>query len=250
MICSLADRLGVQSWSFRCFKTNAEVAEALTECGVTKVELGHSHVNPAAGEARKIVEFYAGLGIEVTSIGLFRIGPDEARAREVFEFARTAELPAFTGDVTPGGMPIAEKLCQEYGVRLAVHNHGRQHRYGPSWAATEMLAQTSPNIGLCLDTAWAIDSGDDPVALVKRHASRLYGVHVKDFVFDRAGKPVDVAAGQGVLDLDGLLRALLEIGFSGYLTAEYEGDAEDPVPPVRRCVEAVRQALGRLASRV
>jgi sugar phosphate isomerase/epimerase len=68
-------------------------------------------------------------------------------------------------------------------------------------------------------------------------------VHVKDFVFDRAGKPSDVVVGQGNLDLHAFLKTLGEINFDGYFTLEYEGDVNDPVPSTRQCVQAVRAAL-------
>jgi sugar phosphate isomerase/epimerase len=99
---------------------------------------------------------------------------------------------------------------------------------------------TSPRIGLCLDTAWALDSGEDPVKMTREFGGRLYGLHVKDFVFDRAGKPEDVIVGTGNLDLSGLVEACREVDFNGYAVLEYEGDVENPVPAVRKCVEAVR----------
>jgi sugar phosphate isomerase/epimerase len=197
----------------------------------------------------KVLAFYAGRGIHITSTGLFHVGPDEAKSRKAFEFARLAGVKAFTTDIDSGGAETAERLASEYGIRLAVHNHGRRHRHGPAWALEDLLARTSPAVGLCLDTAWAIDSGDDPVKLVRKFASRLYGVHVKDFVFDRAGKPSDVIVGQGNLNLDEFLKALVEVRFDGYFTLEYEGDVNDPVLATRKCVEAIRESLGRLESK-
>ena len=74
---------------------------------------------------------------------------------------------------------------------------------------------------------------------------RLYGVHIKDFVFDRAGKPEDVVVGTGNLDLPGLFKAMAEVSFNGSPILEYEGDIENPVPALRQCVEAVRKEADR-----
>ncbi|HEX2950799.1 MAG TPA: TIM barrel protein, partial [Armatimonadota bacterium] len=85
------------------------------------------------------------------------------------------------------------------------------------------------------------DSGENPVAAAEKYADRLYGVHVKDFIFGRNGAPEDVIVGTGNLDLPQLFATLTSNGFSGYLTLEYEGDEKNPVPSVRECVEKLGQ---------
>ncbi len=71
----------------------------------------------------------------------------------------------------------------------------------------------------------------------------MYGVHVKDFVFDRSGTPTDVVVGEGNLDL-GTLQTVLNNGeFDGYIVLEYEGDVDDPVPALKKCVAAVREHM-------
>ena len=111
----------------------------------------------------------------------------------------------------------------------------------------KLFTEASSNIGLCLDTAWMLDSGEDPVAVARKFQERLYGVHIKDFVFDRAGRPEDVIVGTGNLDLEGLAAFLTEIEYDGYFTLEYEGDVNDPIPATKECVEAVRAAFAKVA---
>ena len=91
-----------------------------------------------------------------------------------------------------------------------------------------------------------LDSGSDPLAVAKQFRERLFGVHLKDFVFDRAGKPEDVIIGTGNLDLNGLLAYLDETAFDGTLTLEYEGDYNAPIPATKQCVEAVRRVCQTL----
>ncbi len=134
---------------------------------------------------------------------------------------------------------MLERQCTDYGITLAVHNHGRKHRYGSIAQLEALFAKTSPNIGLCLDTAWMLDAGENPVAVAEHFADRLYGLHVKDFIFRRDGAPEDVVVGTGNLDLPALFAVLARIRFAGYLTLEYEGDVDTPVPSVRQCVEAL-----------
>jgi sugar phosphate isomerase/epimerase len=109
-----------------------------------------------------------------------------------------------------------------------------------------VFGETSLNVGLCLDTAWMLDSGEEPVAVAAQFKERLYGLHVKDFVFED-GKPEDVVVGQGGLNLDALAAFLVEMGFDGYLTLEYEGDVDNPVPALRQCCDAIREAFDKVA---
>jgi sugar phosphate isomerase/epimerase len=247
MAVALLDRLAIQSWCFRGFRTNEEVIDALKACGVSNVELCVKHVAPQDEERpeklQAVIDLYRDRGIAITSYGQYVFDKDEAAARRVVAFARMAGFDALTADYRPGGLEVAERLAAEYDVKIALHNHGRRHRHGASWVIEEILENSSPNIGLCLDTAWAIDSGEDPVEMARRFADRLFGVHVKDFIFDRAGKSEDVVVGQGNLDLPALLDTLREIGFAGYFTLEYEGDVDNPLPATKQCVEAIRAAL-------
>jgi inosose dehydratase len=247
---NLIDRLAIQSWCFRGFKSHQQVIDALFACGLKNLEISNAHVNPFEQDAEElagVLAIYRKAGVNITSTGLFYVVPEEAKSRRVFEFVRLCGVRAFTAGVEKGCFDLAEELAHEYGVQLAIHNHGRLHRHGPAWALEDVLASTGEGVGLCLDTAWMLDSGNDPVAFAAQHAARIYGVHIKDFVFDRAGKPSDVVVGQGNLKLREFLAALRKADFQGFLTLEYEGDVHDPVPATRQCVEAVRQAWAEVA---
>jgi sugar phosphate isomerase/epimerase len=246
---SLIDRLAIQSWCFRGYKSHAQVIDALGRCGLANLEISNAHVNPftqGPEELAGVLEVYRRAGVSITSTGLFIVGPEEAKSRKAFEFVRLCGVKAFTTDIAPGGLETTVGLAREYGVRLAVHNHGRRHRHGPGWALEDLLAAAPPEVGVCLDTAWMLDAGEDPVAFLDRHAARVYGVHVKDFVFDRAGRPSDVVVGEGNLKLAEFLAALRRADFGGYFTLEYEGDVNDPVPATLRCVQAIRRAWSGL----
>ncbi len=236
----LTTRLGIQSWCFRSCKETGQVIESLKRCGVDRIELCGIHIDLA--HARETLKQYADNGIRISSFGVNGFSTDEAAARKVFEFAVMADFPAISADLAPGALDLVEKLCAEYGRKIAIHNHGRRHRLGPVLTLEELFSRSSENIGLCLDTAWMLDSGEDPLAIARKFRSRLYGTHIKDFVFDRAGRPEDVVVGTGNLDLSAYLAYLRDTDYQGYLTLEYEGDADNPVPALKECVEAIRNA--------
>ncbi|HQL08653.1 MAG TPA: sugar phosphate isomerase/epimerase, partial [Lentisphaeria bacterium] len=69
-----------------------------------------------------------------------------------------------------------------------------------------------------------------------------YGLHFKDFLYSPARQPQDVIVGEGNINLPALIAALKEIDYNGYAALEFEGDVENPVPKLRKCVEAVYAA--------
>lgn len=48
--------------------------------------------------------------------------------------------------------------------------------------------------------------------------------------------------GRGGLRLREFLHLLLETGFAGYVSIEYEADAQNPLDGIRQCIEAVKKA--------
>lgn len=244
----IVSTLGIQSWCFRGFSEHAELIEGLHSCGVDRLEICPVHFDPVANpEYSSVLKTYADAGITISVFGLHWFNDDEAVARKVFDFAEVAGFPTITADLGGGGLAVVEKLCGEYNKKVAIHNHGRRHPLGSVAALERLFSKATMNVGLCLDTAWMLDSGEDPLEIAAKFQDRLYGIHIKDFIFDRAGKPVDVIVGEGNLDLDGLAAYLTDIEYDGYLTLEYEGDVEDPVPALKQCVDAIRAAFAKIS---
>jgi len=244
----LNKELGVQSYCFRNFKTNPEVIELVKKCTLSKIELCgvHADFTDEATFDGAINAYKAG-GVDIVSIGVQGMKGDRATEEKFFEFVSRSGARFMSVDFVLGSTPesfrVAEELAEKYDVRLAIHNHGRRHWLGCAAMLEHVFSRTGERIGLCLDTAWALDSGENPVEMAERFASRLYGLHFKDFVFDRAGRVEDVVLGEGNLDLAAFVDVLKKIDFSGYAVLEYEGDVENPVPALSRCVAAVRECV-------
>lgn len=241
-------RLGIQSYCFRKFLPLGELVDALKQAGLSYVEIWPRHIpfDTDGTEQDKALATLAENDITVDSYGVISFDADEAKNRRIFGFAKKAGITAISADPNPDALPLVEKLCQEYDINLAVHNHGRRHRYGRYDQLDELFGETSPRIGLCLDTAWLLQVEEDPVEALDRYGERLYGVHLKDFVFDEEGKPTDVIIGTGGLDLPAFMRKLDRMGFAGYMSLEYEGDADNPLPKVKECIAAIRRVIAAL----
>ncbi|MCD6475122.1 MAG: sugar phosphate isomerase/epimerase [Anaerolineaceae bacterium] len=243
---TLFNKLGIQTYCFRVYQTQEELIDALKECGIRRMELWPGHYNPAERDDHK--QFLLRLANESIQISTFGVVgfSDETVARKTFEFACESGFNSINADFKEDQIELVEKLCEEYDKKVTIHNHGRKHIWGPVYALEHLFKVTSANIGLCLDTAWMLDSGGDPLVVAQQFRERLYGVHLKDFVFDRAGKPEDVIIGTGNLDLTGLLAYLDKTNFDGTLTLEYEGDYNDPIPATKKCVAAVQDVCAKL----
>lgn len=241
--------LGVQSYCFRNFKDNTDVARMVKACGLGRIEVCGVHAdfqNPAGFDA--IITPYREAGVKIGSIGVETFTDDADAARHRFEFAKAAGCEVisthFKPDTYLDAIGIVEALCDEYGVKIAIHNHGGYHWLGNMEMLDHVFSVSNECVGLCIDTAWALDAGHDPIKMVEKFGDRLYGLHIKDFAFDRARRREDVVVGTGNLDLAGLKSALEKVGFGGYMVLEYEGDPADPMPAVRSCVEQCKQAWG------
>ena len=238
-------RLGIQSYCFRKFLPLPDLMGALDEAGLSYVEIWPRHLSwdLDRAEQEKALAALKARNLTMDSYGQVRFSNDTAQARGVFEFAKLAGIRAITADVDPDAIEMLEGLTEEYGINLAVHNHGRNHRYGRFDQLQPIFDRTSKRFGLCLDTAWFLDAGCEPLEAIDRFSDRIYGVHLKDFVFDEEGNHEDVIIGTGGLDMPGLMVKLKAIGFNGYLSIEYEGDVDNPIPAVKECVQVAEEVI-------
>ncbi|MBS1368869.1 MAG: sugar phosphate isomerase/epimerase [Lentisphaeria bacterium] len=228
----LVKNLGVKTFSFRSIPANTDVAAAVKQCGVCVADLSGCHVNYNAPENwPETLAAYRDAGVLISGIGVVTVSPDDAHNRPFFEFARLAGCGVVSVTFDPEGhettLARVEALAEEYGVRAAIHNHGGYHWLGNSTILRYLFKHTSPRIGLCLDTAWCMQSGEDPVKWLEEFGGRLYGIHFKDFTFTPGGKAEDTVVGEGALDLPNVLARFRGLDFTGSAVVEYEG--ADPV---------------------
>ncbi len=242
-------RLGIQSYCFRKFKGIDALIRALGSVNLPYVEIwpGHMDYNSERSEIEKNLAAIKDAGITVEAYGAVNFSKDEREAGKIFDFARFAGIQYLTVvSIEQAAIPMVDELSNEYGIRLGVHNHGTKFQFGYFSRLEKLFSGTSANIGLCLDAAWFLEAGEDPVKAVDVFSDRLYGVHLKDFTFDAEGNHQDVIIGTGGLDLPLFLEKLRGIGFDGYMSLEYEGNPDDPLPDVLTCLDAIKADLGKV----
>src|SRR5205807_5187654 len=143
------------------------------------------------------------------------------------------------------------KLVDECKISIAIHPHGPTGRGNTlhHWYSAEVILAAvkdhNPLIGTCLDTGHLIRSAQlgknlDPAAQIRVMGARNFGIHLKDHDNQQQ---TDVVFGKGVLDVPGVLKALREVKFKGYISIEYEAHPENPSPDMKACLEVVKDAV-------
>jgi sugar phosphate isomerase/epimerase len=245
---NVQSQLAVQSYCYRHFKAVDALIAQIKALGLSRTELCgvHADFNNEAGFEGVISQF-KNAGIQIASIGVQGFKGDEATEEKWFKFAKAAgaTMISATFDVnsTPNCYRVAEKLSEKYGVVVGIHNHGGYDWLGNGTILGHVFANTSERIGLCIDTAWCLQARQDPVKWAEQFNARLFGAHIKDFIFDRSGKPEDVIVGTGNLKLKEFMAAALKSPKLTAVTLEYEGDIENPNPKLKECVSKISAAL-------
>ena len=166
------------------------------------------------------------------------LGKDEAADRKIFEFARAMGLRYLSVDPEPDSFDLLDKLVEEYGIPIGIHNHGPGHKYALIDTIAKAIKDHNPKIGCCIDTGHFLRSKEDPVRAVEVFGKRVYGVHLKDV------KNADTFTilGQGDLRTVDLLKALAANKYGYCLAIEYEEKEENPLEDIKACLTELRKA--------
>jgi sugar phosphate isomerase/epimerase len=251
-------RLGVQAWTFRdrtAFEA-IDTAHALglkyielfpgqrlaKEFGDTKVDVGMPEAQLVALKAKAAAD-----QIKITSFGVVDIAKDEAQARKLFDFANALGLETITCEPNEDAWDLVEKLCDEYHVNAACHDHPKGHSL--YWNPESVLAAVkdrSQRLGACADTGHWPRSGLNAIACLKQLQGRIITSHFKDIApADATG--IDQPWGTGANDARGMLEELHRQGFKGEISIEYEtGKGKELEANVSKCIAFFDQVAAEL----
>lgn len=238
-------KLGVASYSFRKFTLDQAIAMTV-ELGLKYIGLKEFHLkydsSPAELKAAAAKVRAAGLTLLGGGVVYFR-NTDEREIRGIFEYAKGAGMPVLVCSPVPAALDMIERMAVAYDIVVAIHNHGPGDRNYPlPLDAWRMVEHRDKRMGVCIDVGHTVRAGGDAVAAIRRCAPRLYDFHLKDVSAARPeGK--NMVFGTGVIDFPAVLRALLEIKFTGHLQIEYEATPENPLPGMKESVAYLKRVL-------
>ena len=245
-------RLGVQAYTFRAL-TFFETVDKAHELGLHFIEMYPGQKLKPGSETKTgtglseadVAELQAKLkaaDVKLVSFGVAGIPTEEPKARQQFEWAKKMGIEVLVTETTPNA--AIDKLANEFGIKVAIHNHPK------TWPPEKVLAATeglSALVGSCSDVGLWKRAGLDPVVTLKKVGSRVIHSHFKDLA--PAGRGLeDVPWGTGQSDARGMLTQLKSQGFKGYLIIEYEhGTVAELMRDLPKCVEFFNQTSAELA---
>jgi inosose dehydratase len=136
--------------------------------------------------------------------------------------------------------------ARSQGVVIGVHPHLNTVIETPEETDAIMERCDPALVGLALDTGHFHLAGGDVVAAVRKYGSRLNYLHFKDAVrpFSRPDFFPNLRdLGAGEIDFPGVMRALRDLGYQGWINVEQDFTATTPGDSCRASMKYVRDAL-------
>ena len=215
-VAQIGDNLPLQDWTLAELDRLREHASAL---GLT-LEVGTRGI--AAGNLARYADIAAKL--------------ESRLLRVVIDTDRHQPAPDEVVATVRGALPALE--CA--GVTLAVENHDR---FPVATLAAIVQEVGSEGVGICLDTVNSLGSLEGPDAVLEALGPYVVNFHVKDARIERLSHNMGflvsgTPAGQGMLDLPGMLRRLAELGRAPNVILELWPPPEDELQATIRKEDA------------
>ena len=186
-----------------------------------------------------------GISPKFVNTGVVSLPADEAKCRKVFEFAQKWGIKVLVSEPETNGLDTVEKLCEEYNIKVAIHDHPKGHSI--YWNPDAVLAAIKgrPMIGACADVGHWMRSELDPLECLKKLDGHIIALHFKDL--NKMGPDAhDVPWGTGVGKTKELMAELKRQNFHGAFCVEYEYHWDNSSPEIAQCVKFFDQTCDEL----
>ena len=239
-------KVGITSYSLRKFTLDQAIAMT-KEAGVKYISLKDVHLPlkstlAALRDARVKIE---AAGLVLMGGGVIYLNDKEDEVRAAFEYVKGAGVPTMIASPEPAALDLVERMAKQYDTRVAIHNHGPgDNRYPSPLDVFRLVKNRDAHLGLCMDVGHTVRLGEDPVAEIHQCARRLYDLHMKD-VTQATPKGAGIEVGKGVIDIVGILKALVGLRYPYNVALEYEIHENNPLPGI---VESYAYMRGVLAT--
>lgn len=163
-------------------------------------------------------------GMSMSSIFASFTGAQD-QARRLFEFSREMGTGTIVAEPAANTLDMIEKLCDEYKINVAFHNHARgQSPYWKPELVLEACKNRSARMGACADAGQWARSGLDPIESLRMLKDRLLAFHLKDILKRNEPNSRNTVFGEGEGDFANVLKELKRLGYRGLTTIDFEHD--------------------------
>jgi sugar phosphate isomerase/epimerase len=141
-------------------------------------------------------------------------------------FAKLLGSSNITGDATENVLKRIDQRLTAEGLTFGLHNHFFPYKfaYESPEDVLKALSGLSKTMGATADTGQFASCGYDPVDAIRKLASRLRMVHLKDV--KAKGGEVNVLLGSGIARIPEVMRELHRQSFAGFVAVEYEKEGD------------------------
>ena len=242
-------RLGVEAYTFHQY-TFFDAVDKTAELGLAYIgALSFQKVSDKLpknftpdltdDELREIRLKLDAAGLRLLTYFIQTIPGDEAGCRKIFEFGRKLGIECFMTEPAPESLPLIDRFCQEYDIRVALHNHD-QKRSPVYWHPDGILKACegrSAHIGACVDVGYWLRGGIDPVAGIAKLGKRFITLQLHD-LDEVTPQGADVPWGTGKGRTEELLRKIRELGNEPVMFGlEYSKNWLTSMPEIKQCAE-------------
>jgi sugar phosphate isomerase/epimerase len=208
-----------------------------------QVKVGEGMSADARTEVKKKL---ADSGVKLVNFGVCGLGSDENACRRTFDFAKDMGIETLVSEPPFEAFDLLDKLCEEYKINVALHNHPEPSRYWNPDTVLKMCKDRSKRIGACADTGHWMRSGINPVDAIKKLEGRIISFHFKDL--NKYGRQAhDVPWGTGKADVEAVLKEVRRQKIKAVFSIEYEHNWTSSVPEIAQCVEYFDKVAAGLA---
>lgn len=172
---------------------------------------------------------------------------ESAQAKRLFDFCKEMGTGTIVAEPPADALDLIEKLCDEYRINVAFHNHARGQ--SPYWKPEQVLAacnNRSSRMGGCCDMGQWARSGLDPVESLRKMKGRIISIHLKDIAKRDEPSSRNTVFGEGEGDFANSLKELRRLGYRGLTTVDFEYDTPALQEDMARNVAFVEDQAKRL----
>lgn len=240
--------LGLASYSLREFNLDQTLSMA-KRVGLESICLKSMHLplDSTPEQIRAIAAKVRRAGLNLYGAGVVTM-KEKAQVDQAFEYAKAAGMRVIVGVPAIDMLSLVNEKVQEYDIKVAIHNHGPEDKVFPTPSVIYNTIKTmDPRLGICMDIGHTFRAGADPARDARQYADRLFDLHLKDETIpEPQGKTLEI--GRGGIDIPAVIRSLIDSGFDGMASFEYEKDAKDPLAGLAESVGYVRGVLATLTA--
>ncbi len=252
-------KLGMQAYSFNRF-TFYEAVDKNKALGLRYIEAYpgqrlssekpdvRTDHNMSGRDRKLMLQKLREAGVKLMNYGVVGLPNNEAECRKVFDFARDMGIETIVSEPPEEALKLISKLCDEYKINVAIHNHPKPSRYWDPDTVLKVCKGLSTRVGACADTGHWMRSGIDPLEAIKKlgQAKRIISLHFKDLNEFGVRGAHDVIWGTGKGKIKAILAELARQKFEGVFAIEYEHNWLNSVPEIAGCVSYFEQTAAEL----